>query len=81
MSLGRLSSESTEMLDLVTTKAAEVGQSINVPTAKFYTHDRMIQLQCNGEPLEAVQFTNIGRLDGNITSEVSPKQQVASRYS
>ena len=64
-------------LDLMTTKAAEVERSINVPKTKFCSHDSMIQLQRNGEPLEAVQeFIYLGtktQVDGNITSEVKTR--------
>ena len=66
-----------KMLDLVTTKGAGVGLSINVPKTKFCSHDRMIQLQCNAQPLEAVQeFTCVGskiQLDDNITSEIKTR--------
>ena len=60
-----------KMLELVMDTAAKVGLSINVLKKKFCTHDRMVQRQYNGEPLQAVQeFTyleNKIRLDGNIT--------------
>ena len=64
-------------LDLATTKAAEMGLSISVPKTKFCFHDRMIQHQSDGKPLEAVQELNyLGtkiQLDGNITSEVKTR--------
>ena len=58
-----------KMLDLVTTRAAEVELSISFP--------RMIPLQCKIEPVEAVQeFIYLGskkQLDGNITSEIKTR--------
>ena len=66
--------EAQKILELVTTETSEKGLSIKVPKTKFCSRDRMIQLQCGGEPLKAVQeFTYLEdkiQLGGFITSEL-----------